>query len=98
MADKPLYPKVKIGAFDFEIVYQPVLLEEGQMARVLYAQARIELRPGMSPEIERATLLHEIMHAIWLHAGVPRPHDEQLLDITSNGVLQVALDNPELLK
>jgi hypothetical protein len=93
---KPVYSSVKIGAFDFEVVYQPVLIEEGQMARVLYAQGRIELRPGMSPEIERGTLLHEVIHAIWLHAGVGRPHDEQLLDITSNGILQVALANPEL--
>lgn len=97
VTDKPLYPKVKIGAFDYEVKYDDRLEENGQLGRINLTKSTIGIRPDMSPDIERMTLLHEVIHGILFQAGY-RDMDERAVDLLAHGLVQVAQDNPELLK
>lgn len=66
---------------------------------ITYNTALIKVVDGMPIEVERATLLHEIMHAMFKGQGQHEyQHDEALLEAIAHGVVQIMRDNPELVK
>lgn len=66
------------------------------LGQIDYAACRIDLERGMSPQAQRATLIHEILHGILNNAG-ERDHDERLIDLLAYGLLDVIADNPDLV-
>jgi hypothetical protein len=52
------------------------------------------------PVEELDTVIHEILHAIWyqMSIGEGPMEEEPIVRRTANGLLQVILDNPDLLK
>jgi len=89
--------KVRIGAIYYQVEYVPNLRDgdepiDGQLA---HDESAIKLESTLSPAAQRATLWHEVMHAILVHAGYER-HDEGQLAALSYGIMQVLVDNPEL--
>lgn len=94
---KALPKKVRIGAFDYKVQYEEQLSEIGLCGRIQLLHGIIDMRPGMSADVERMVLLHEVMHGYLFHAGI-QEHDERHLDVLAHGVAQIIRDNPELLK
>lgn len=92
-----IYRPVQIGAFTYQVNYDPTLADEGGLGRILFLRGRIELNPNLSSDMEKVTLIHEILHGHLFHAGI-KNHDETMLDVLAHGVLQMIHDNPELLK
>lgn len=52
------------------------------------------------PVEELDTVIHEVLHAIWyqMSIGEGPMEEEPIVRRTANGLLQVILDNPEMLK
>jgi hypothetical protein len=88
---------VKIGGMVYKVQYSPELNDVALCGRIQLLHSVIELRPNMSPDIELLTLVHESAHGYLFQAGV-KEHDEQHIDVLSNGMVQFVRDNPGLLK
>ena len=95
---KGLPDVVHIGALTYEIVEEPRLKEEGDFARIRLTEAVIEVATPMHADVARVHILHEVIHAMLMAAGIVPPHDEQYIGALANGFISLVRDNPELLK
>jgi hypothetical protein len=94
----PTLPKqVKVGAFTYQVEYDDRLEENGQLGRISLTASTIGIRPDMSPDLEKMTLIHEVLHGILFTAGL-RDLDERVVDVLAHGIIQVARDNKGLLE
>lgn len=52
-----------------------------------------------SPALIAETVIHELMHALWLNAGLPgRASEERAVNSLSKGLSSLIRDNPELIR
>ena len=79
---------VDIGPITYITRYEPRLADEGLMGRILFLESIIEIRPGMSDQLEELTLVHERLHGALFHAGI-REHDEPTLDVIAGEVIRI---------
>lgn len=94
---KKLPEQVKINGYIYTVKYDDTLSEEGLMGRIQLLHGVIDLRPGMSHDMELTTLMHEVGHGYLFHGGM-KEHDERHLDMLSSGFLTFVRDNPGILK
>ena len=88
--------QVKIGLITYDITYDPRCAADSLLGRIALLEGKIEIRPDMSPTVERITLWHEIMHGILFQVGI-KEHEERVLDALAHGILQLIEDNPALV-
>lgn len=94
-----LPPNIRIGYKDYKL---QVISEEDRQKNVgwhLPQQHRIEIAIDLPPREVVNTLIHEIYHAIFSHAGaIFKDEDEEaLVECVANGWTQVFVDNPEVI-
>lgn len=59
----------------------------------------IHVRGGLCPQKKAATLLHEILHAIYYTQSISNDDDEErTVTAMANGLAQMWRDNPELTR
>ena len=103
---EPALPdKVKVGPLTFDITddtMSHVLAEHeektaGLYGRCDYKKQAIVLDPGMAPGQYRATLLHEVLHAVIHTSGAKFDDDEQIISALEFPLLAVLRDNHALV-
>lgn len=92
--------KLRIGAFDYEVIYSPeeINYEEGEdhlllLGKIDHATLEITVWDGAHPYVVPATLLHEVIHGILRNAG-QTDHPEAFVEAVTLGMLSFARDNP----
>lgn len=62
---------------------------------VCHATNTIVVAEGLSPDRERETLLHELMHVVWTQMGLSRGDvdEERIVDALAKGLTAVLKDN-----
>lgn len=97
-----MLPKtVQIFGISYRIEKSDRITVDGQNAdgSITYNVGLIEIVDGMPIEVERAVVLHEVMHAVFKGQGQgDYQHDESLLEAIAHGVVDVLRANPELTK
>lgn len=87
--------EVKVGPIIYKILWVEELRSaDGDLVfgKVLYDMCEIHLEAGNSPQADRQTLWHEIVHIILTHLG--RDEDrEGFVDSLAYGLMQVVQDN-----
>ena len=89
---------VRIGSTDYQIVIVDDLRDEGEKIDGQYNHTSSEIRldADLGTQAERATLWHEILHGILVHAGYHGDHSEGEIAAIAYGVMQTLRDNPWL--
>ena len=101
----------KIGPFTFIVTYNddvPSELsgkassedDEVTLGQTVGYEGKIVIKEGMDPLMERDTIVHEHLHAIWDAAGVRSVGDldeETVVGLLAPWVLMFLRDNPELV-
>lgn len=67
-------------------------LEEGDTGECDYDAAIISIRDGIESQLERSSLLHEVLHA--LDDQLNLRLTEKQIEGLENGLFQIAVDNP----
>lgn len=89
---------LRIGAYDYDLVYDDAPMIGGELMNGVHDREglNIEIRVGMPIAREWQTVWHEVMHAIFDNAAFEIDNEEQVIEIVSNGIVQVLRDNPRL--
>ena len=103
--EPPLPDKVKVGPLTFDVTddaMSHVLAEHeektaGLYGRCDYKKQAIVLDPGMAPGQYRATLLHEVLHAVFHTSGGRFDNEEEIVGEIEFPLLGVLRDNPALV-
>ena len=92
---------VRVGPFDYRIVdWSPADANANNaMGECYHSALRISLRADLLPAKKAQTLIHEILHAIWLVGSVDQAGDneERLVTNLAHHLAQVIRDNPDLM-
>ena len=97
--------KLRIGAFDYTLVYFDEELVEKDVdgdkyklfGRIDFEKLTIDIWNGVHPQMTPQVIMHEIVHGILYHAGY-QDHSEELINAITNGLLALSRDNPDALK
>ncbi len=92
---------LKIGAFDYSVV--TMTESEGAGRRVFGEFRPMESEIAIclnSPSLPKLvdTVMHEVLHAVWWHAALDRPNEEEGVLHVARTLTMVFRDNPELLR
>ena len=91
---------VKICHLEYEIIPWKPLEHEGEDLGVCLPHSlKIMVQDSVPLQVQKDTLLHEIMHAIcyWYNV-LDTDREEAVVSKISTGVLQVLTDNPKVAK
>ena len=87
--------RIKIGGKTYSVKETDLLpLGRDYTGEIDYENQVIYIRPANSERME-ATLLHEMLHAIFDHLGYTE-HNEKHIDELANALHMVITDNPKL--
>ncbi len=96
--------KIKIGGFIWEVKESKEVTAEGNCyGSTHHSLQKIFLEPKMTKQKTEQVFLHEVLHAIWDHAGMnankkfDKESEEMIINPLANGLYQVLNDN-KLLK
>jgi hypothetical protein len=82
---------VKVGPLVYTVQHAPI----SEMGICDYEKQTITIREGITPEVARCVLWHEIVHAMLYQLGYT-DHDEKLVDGLAHSIVSVLIDNPRL--
>ena len=86
--------RVRVGPAILDIVES----EMEEFGRFDEEKETIFLRRGLSSYVQARTVLHEVIHAIWLEYDLPKDNEESCVRRLESGLVAFILDNPEFFK
>lgn len=90
-----LLKRLKIGPARYRVQYKALPSLYGQ---ILFDDRRIELAADLEGQEAVYGVIHETLHGIWEHGGIPpRAREERVVTTLAWGLTAVFRDNPELL-
>ena len=97
-----LPPTLRIGPYDYKLILVDKIQDEGERedwGKYEYCKLTITISKDQPNQLFAAdTVLHEILHAIYTHAGIqPVTPEEGICSALATGLIQVFRDNPKLL-
>lgn len=93
-----LLDRIKIGGIYFAVKRDDSVYDRQHFGEINIAKSEILLATNLDEQSAKLTLLHEIIHAILIQAGMKfDEQDEKWIDVAAYGFLQVMHDNPGLL-
>lgn len=94
----PIPNKVKVGWKTYDVILADPTLNGGDelYGQIDYDRCTITLRAAASPDQQRATLVHELLHAVSNMYGLNL--DEKLVEDLANALYCVYKDNPSCTK
>jgi hypothetical protein len=102
MSYRKLRPKsIRVMGKLYKLRFIPTSpIEHNNLGQCDHKKMLITIEDDQIPVEELDTVIHEILHAIWyqMSIGEGPMEEEPLVRRTANGLLQIILDNPELLK
>ncbi len=88
---------VRIGGVEYEVIEGVHALNDGESllyGRIDYRKSTIEISDVCEGhQMKCITLLHEVLHGIQNHAGLPVENEEAVVDMFARGLYQVLQDN-----
>lgn len=113
--DEGFIGKISYGCFDYSVEFLPQekikeLLDDDELGNVYGAinsfSQQIYIASDTTVQNQKATLLHELVHAIFLKNGSMQVGKEEetnqnitseiLIDTTANGIFEIVRRNPDL--
>lgn len=91
---------IRVGPYTFTIKVFPEIIETGAYGDTHVSKTAIRYSPELSPAMERATILHEVLHATAHSVGIDDTvelNQETLIQRIDGALLAVLRDNPDLL-
>jgi len=91
--------KIKIGPITYSIVAVSGLRSDDGKSlygEVKYGLCEVRIEADNSPQQDRQTLWHEIVHIILEQLGRSKLNEENLVDSLAYALMQVVQDNPWL--
>jgi hypothetical protein len=85
---------IRVGPAILEIVES----EMDEFGRFDEDKEKIFVRRGLTPYVRARTVLHEVLHAIWLEYDLPKEGEESCVRRLESGIVAFVLDNPEYTK
>ena len=86
---------LKIGDDCYRVRYRSFRRIYGQIG---LGSKQLDLADDLNAEEGVYTILHEVLHGIWYHRGMPsRPREERVVTELAWGLTAVFRDNPGLL-
>lgn len=90
-----LLKRLKIGRAQYRVEYKALPSLYGQ---ILFDDRRIELAEDLEGQEAVYGMIHETLHGIWEHGGIPpRAREERVVTTLAWGLTAVFRDNPEML-
>ena len=90
-----LLKRLKIGPARYRVEYKALPKLYGQ---IVFDERRIELADDLEGQEAVYGVIHETLHGIWEHGGIPpRAREERVVTTLAWGLAAVLRDNPELL-
>ena len=89
--------KIKYNGFLFEVIYQDVVLNDGEevLAKVNVDNQKIYICNSLTKQMKENAILHETIHIINREYGLP--DIEEHVNCTANGLYAFIKDNPDLI-
>lgn len=88
---------VKVGAFVYRVRWDGAGLAKNDAGACFYDRQTISVRKGLTEQSQRATLFHELLHAVWGNAGLlDGVSEEDAVGRLETGLLALFKDNPGL--
>lgn len=107
MSDGRRPREVIVGPFRFGVVYDENrcnrdAIDQGaanhNFGLMLPLEQRIFVNPRQGPDMERDTLLHEVMHACLISQGMAAEDEERVVSHLATSLLDVFQRNPDLVE
>jgi len=91
---------VKVGPIDYKILKSDGMRDGTTFDGLqIYEEAKILLRNCLDGDIERVTLIHEILHAIFDNASLSNTgKNHHLIGLLATALYSLIQDNPDLIK
>lgn len=90
------HPPVDLPSLRLDV--HPTRMDDEYHGMVSFTSQAILLNEDNGPDMQRSTLLHEIIHAGLQNIGVEDGHDEATINGLSNQLLYVIQNNPEWME
>lgn len=90
---------VKISGIDYTVETFKQSIDINLMGRLSYDTAQIFVREDLPLDKKMETLLHEVIHAVYMNAGLqPGDDEEKIVTALSSGVYQFLKDNKDVYR
>ncbi len=92
--------EIKIGPINYKICRTDGIRDGNIFDGLqIYEEAKILLKDNLDENVERITLIHEILHAIFDNVSLSNTgKNHQLIGLLATTLYGLILDNPELVK
>lgn len=88
---------INILGVDYEISYVDSISRESlRIGEIDYLQQKILILKGLGEDLERVTILHEIIRGILSQLGFEEENNEHLTQSIAGSMHQVLKDNPSI--
>ena len=102
--DKPA--EAYVGPLTYDILWDQASLDNHSVAAKLEMvgatepyQTNIHISPDMDENVQKITLAHELLHALWFNAGLAQildPTQEQVVSLLAPRLLEFLQQNPHI--
>lgn len=90
---------IKISGIDYSVDGFDTDVDRNLMGRLSYDTAQIYIRNDLPIDKKMETLLHEVMHAVYMNSGLqPGDEEEKVVTALSSGVYQFLKDNKDVYR
>ena len=90
---------LNIGPFEWELDDQvEVKGMDGNLGLCDYENLKITIKEGLTKDIRKATVLHELGHAFFASAGFDPKEEERIVDIMASQMLSFIKTNHDFFK
>ena len=90
---------VKVSGIDYSINGFDTDVDRNLMGRLAYDTAQIYIRNDLPVDKKYETLLHEVIHIVYMNSGLqPNDDEEKVVTALSSGVYQFLKDNKDVFR
>ena len=90
---------IKIAGIDYTVDEFETDVDRNLMGRLAYDTAQIYIRKDLPLDKKLETVLHEVMHAVYMNAGLQQgDEEEKVVTALSSGVYQFLKDNKDVYR
>lgn len=90
---------VKISGINYTVDTFEKDVDRDLMGRLSYDVAQIFIRKDLPLDKKMETLLHEVMHVVYMNAGLqPGDEEEKVVTALSSGIYQFLKDNKDVYR
>ena len=90
---------INIAGISYSVESFETDVDRNLMGRLAYDTAQIYVRKDLPIDKKLETLLHEVIHAVYMNAGLqPGDDEEKIVTALSSGIYQFLKDNKDVYR